>query len=591
VIKIPFGKYKDFADCVSQNQDKKSPEGYCAVVHKKITGKYPSEKNSVSKSEYKRACIEMLSESFKETYSPEQLASKAQAVYISTTVGGHALDKKMEELDLDNHKEYEYVINQKLNGKYVGVLFLLTPLAVARWVQTGGMSGFSRTSVADLKKDKYELWESLKEAQKTKSQQFKIINDNQVKLQNWRNDRVTYYSKRGYTPAEVIDFIDGELLPSVKKYTPDYTDAVLDMTIPVVDSGLLTSLNTKLSVKFPPQRKESVGDWEKTPTTWWDEYQSKTNPKVIVHIAEDENIYSPNEGMWYFSHSRLPRKWFKTEKEAKDYLMNYLKTKKESLKEQKKFKVAKSDPRGGHAGGQAVAMFDDFDLALKDAKKRGKDFAVYVYREPYGWGYVQGVESFKEQGLGVGWKKVKETPKEIRWVRQDEKSNIVAYEKEEGGWVVKISVPSGASRTFDAKDMSQAKRIAGAETHRYDMVLKNRIERLRFSLKEAVFDVAGADQLVNKLKSGIKAPYVSAYKSTLGGADRVSVMLTISLDKKDDWENGILQNSNYGNFSIDNDGVIEHFSGSMKPYMRKTRFKNPDEVVQKINQYLGTVKR
>ena len=40
---MPFANYKDFADCVSKNKDKKSPEGYCAVVHKKATGKYPSE--------------------------------------------------------------------------------------------------------------------------------------------------------------------------------------------------------------------------------------------------------------------------------------------------------------------------------------------------------------------------------------------------------------------------------------------------------------------------------------------------------------------------------------------------------------------
>lgn len=39
----PFGEYKDFADCVAKNQKKKSPEGYCAWLHKKITGRYPAQ--------------------------------------------------------------------------------------------------------------------------------------------------------------------------------------------------------------------------------------------------------------------------------------------------------------------------------------------------------------------------------------------------------------------------------------------------------------------------------------------------------------------------------------------------------------------
>lgn len=40
---MPFGEYKDFDDCVRKNQDKESPEAYCAVIEKKITGKWPSE--------------------------------------------------------------------------------------------------------------------------------------------------------------------------------------------------------------------------------------------------------------------------------------------------------------------------------------------------------------------------------------------------------------------------------------------------------------------------------------------------------------------------------------------------------------------
>ena len=43
VVKMPFGKYKDFDACVKDNQDKDSPEAYCAEIEHKITGKWPAE--------------------------------------------------------------------------------------------------------------------------------------------------------------------------------------------------------------------------------------------------------------------------------------------------------------------------------------------------------------------------------------------------------------------------------------------------------------------------------------------------------------------------------------------------------------------
>jgi hypothetical protein len=51
-LQKPFGKYKDFDQCVAQNQDASSPESYCAAIHKKITGKWPTEKERI-----KEACI------------------------------------------------------------------------------------------------------------------------------------------------------------------------------------------------------------------------------------------------------------------------------------------------------------------------------------------------------------------------------------------------------------------------------------------------------------------------------------------------------------------------------------------------------
>ncbi len=38
---MPIGRYADFEACVRDNQDKESPEGYCASIEKKITGEWP----------------------------------------------------------------------------------------------------------------------------------------------------------------------------------------------------------------------------------------------------------------------------------------------------------------------------------------------------------------------------------------------------------------------------------------------------------------------------------------------------------------------------------------------------------------------
>lgn len=40
---MPFGPYADMKDCIAKNQDKNSPAGFCAWLHKNITGTYPSQ--------------------------------------------------------------------------------------------------------------------------------------------------------------------------------------------------------------------------------------------------------------------------------------------------------------------------------------------------------------------------------------------------------------------------------------------------------------------------------------------------------------------------------------------------------------------
>lgn len=46
---MPFADYDSFEDCVSDNQDKDSPEGFCAWLHYQTTGEWPSTKNITKK--------------------------------------------------------------------------------------------------------------------------------------------------------------------------------------------------------------------------------------------------------------------------------------------------------------------------------------------------------------------------------------------------------------------------------------------------------------------------------------------------------------------------------------------------------------
>jgi hypothetical protein len=45
-------------------------------------------------------------------------------------------------------------------------------------------------------------------------------------------------------------------------------------------------------------------------------------------------------------------------------------------------------------------------------------------------------------------------------------------------------------------------------------------------------------------------PYQRTYISTLGGESKASILVTIGLEKKEDWSNGIFENSRYVRYHI-----------------------------------------
>ena len=101
------------------------------------------------------------------------------------------------------------------------------------------------------------------------------------------------------------------------------------------------------------------------------------------------------------------------------------------------------------------------------------------------------------------------------------------------------------------------------------------------------------EEVLSDIKMNLKVPFVHGYITTFGDVNRPSLMLTISLDKKSTWGNGYLENSKYGKFHIENNGIMTMISGdyNLKPWMRKTRYKNKNEIVTKLNKYISKVKK
>jgi hypothetical protein len=110
----------------------------------------------------------------------------------------------------------------------------------------------------------------------------------------------------------------------------------------------------------------------------------------------------------------------------------------------------------------------------------------------------------------------------------------------------------------------------------------------------SVFDVNTAEDFAREIESGVKAPFVRARVSALGGDMRVAVVLTVSLDPRDEWTNRILENSRYARFRIDNDGVISNFSGGGYGFIkrfRKSVVKDAADAVRILNRWVKANQR
>jgi len=120
-----------------------------------------------------------------------------------------------------------------------------------------------------------------------------------------------------------------------------------------------------------------------------------------------------------------------------------------------------------------------------------------------------------------------------------------------------------------------------------------------FSDEEAD-DIATSGSLADRLRKEGDVPYVMVGVSKLGGKGRYTLMVTVSLDSKESWSHGIMQNSRYMLLSVEPNGVVNQFQLSIRdpktlsmmkvPKFRKTRVKSIDQFVTKFVAYLKKLK-
>lgn len=106
-------------------------------------------------------------------------------------------------------------------------------------------------------------------------------------------------------------------------------------------------------------------------------------------------------------------------------------------------------------------------------------------------------------------------------------------------------------------------------------------------VKNSLFNDITAQGVVDRIKSEIDSPYKNGYVSRLGGKDDSSLLITIGDETKEQWTNGIFENSPYRRFHIDNDGTVYNFVSSELSHIRKFTAKTVDDLIGRLNKNLN----
>ena len=99
------------------------------------------------------------------------------------------------------------------------------------------------------------------------------------------------------------------------------------------------------------------------------------------------------------------------------------------------------------------------------------------------------------------------------------------------------------------------------------------------------------EEILNRMDE-INAPFVKGDISTLGGKDSPSLHVLISIQPREEWINGILENSRYAHFFYHTGNGYRSFPGKLHSEtnrigkFRKCTPKCPNDLLQRINKFL-----
>ena len=119
--------------------------------------------------------------------------------------------------------------------------------------------------------------------------------------------------------------------------------------------------------------------------------------------------------------------------------------------------------------------------------------------------------------------------------------------------------------------------------------------------QEPLWDKDSVKNVIKQIQKGIKVPYADGLG--LGALSRrdehPTIIGKISLDKKSDWPNGILENSRWALVSIDANGTIDTIRmngyGDFKtrkkvPILRKSKNKSIKQIIDRLGKYFTVVR-
>lgn len=295
---MPFGEFKDFADCVAKNQDKDSPEGYCAAVHKKITGKWPSEATN----EMKIEASFMLNEKaekvkvghWKELKDNPEIFNKDD-VDLSIKIGGQPVPKYPYIIESDG---YVYMFSSKeKSGMSEGMMgAMMDQLEDYCWK-------VYKKSYEDFTPDRQrEILDEFRESQagermtKEKSS-FQLINKKtkeMIKEGFSTKQEALEYKFKNYTgPAsdsvEVVEISTKSELSNVKKSRLTEVAERLEKSISK-KCPKCKSTNFHVNANAPDYTCDDCGyEWNESQATKETSSQNK---------LQEETIYATVEGIW-----------------------------------------------------------------------------------------------------------------------------------------------------------------------------------------------------------------------------------------------------------------------------------------------------